>query len=275
VPKRLFDDAVARATLDVPEAPPDWLQLTGLLPPGRAGAEAWSRERELALGLVGAVRAHPLFAGGLPPPHAVSIEHALGRGGAAPVVRGEVRRVFEKDGALWLMECYPKRARESELDFKARIPFFLDWALLRLARPAGVPVHACIVIDGKHDDGWQHGFADWNREFGRAADPLAMRAELEHRVAELVAFAQRGQAAPQWYFPGTSWALVTAGPEKARECWLGMRGKKGERDYAPGYARLLAGARDFAADADFTRLFANARYLRALIDLSRPLAGDA
>jgi hypothetical protein len=65
---------------------------------------------------------------------------------------------------------------------------------------------------------------------------------------------------------------VHGGPEKARERWLGTRGNKGEREYAPGYARLLARGRDLAEGADLHVLLRNAQQLSALIDLQRPLA---
>ena len=99
--------------------------------------------------------------------------------------------------------------------------------------------------------------------------------DLERRVAGLLDFWRRAQHEPQWYFPATSWALVARGPDKAREQWAGSpRSKKAERDYAPGYARLLAGDRDFNAGADAKLLQDNAQHLRALIDLAHPL-GDA
>ena len=72
----------------------------------------------------------------------------------------------------------------------------------------------------------------------------------------------------------TSWVLVKEGPEKARERWLGTGpyGKRAERDYAPGYASLLARDNDLTVGADLKRLQDNALHLRALIDLNHPLA---
>jgi exodeoxyribonuclease V gamma subunit len=64
------------------------------------------------------------------------------------------------------------------------------------------------------------------------------------------------------------------GPDKARDQWVGARGKTAERDYAPGYARLLAGDRDFCAGTDAKLLHDNAQRLRDLIDLAHSL-GDA
>ena len=272
VAKRLFNDAVARPDQKLPDAPPDWLRLTGILPPGRAGDEAWAKELEKARRLVESVAGHELFAGGLPRAQPMRIEHAIDLGDSEPVVRGELRRIHARDGALWIMDCYPSRTAESKLDFKQRIALFLEWALLRLNEPATRPVRTCVVVDGDHDDGWQRGFEAWNAQFERPrGDVQAMLEDLERRVAGLLDFWRRAQRQPQWYFPATSWAVVTGGPDKAREQWLGARKKnEGERDYAPGYARLLAGDRDFSAGADAAALHANAVHLRRLIDLARP-----
>jgi len=170
------------------------------------------------------------------------------------------------------MECYAVGATRKEIDFKQRIPFFIEWALLRLATAAGQPVHACPIVPARCDDGWQHRFDDWQRSFERAGPTApAMLDDLARRVARLVDFWRAGQHEPQWYFPATSWAIVHGGPEKARERWLGTRNAKGERDYAPGYARLLAGERDFAEGADLAALLRNAQRLGSLIDLQRPI----
>jgi exodeoxyribonuclease V gamma subunit len=275
VARRLFFDAVAEADPAVPDAPPDWLRLTGMLPPGRVGVEAYAKERETALGLVAVASRHALFAGGLPPARTIAIEQPLVLRGGRALLRGELRRVFEKDGALWVMECYPLGVNRKELDFKQRIPFFIEWALLRLGAGAEQAVHACPIVPARCEDGWQHRFDDWQRAFEHAGSAASgMLDELARRIGHLVDFWHIGQHEPQWYFPGTSWAVVNDGPDKARERWLGTRSNKGERDYAPGYARLLAGEREFAEGADLHALLRNAQRLSALIDLQRPLAED-
>jgi len=170
---------------------------------------------------------------------------------------------------LWIMDCYPSRDDESTLDFKQRIGFFLEWALLRLATPATIPVRACLVIAGAHDDGWQHGFEAWSERFQRShGDRRAMLGDLERRVAGLLDFWRRAQRDPPWYFPASSWAAASRSQAEVREKWAGSFGKMAERDYAPGYARLLAGDRDFSDESDFAALQTNAAHLRALIDLT-------
>jgi len=272
VAKRLFTDAVARAGLQLPESPPDWLRLTGVLPPGRAGMDAWNDELRQARALVDAAATHELFAHGLPRARPLRIEHAIELGGGEALLRGELRRVYEKGDALWVMECYPGRDAESKLDFKPRIGFFLEWALVRLSQPSPQPVHACIVIAGEYD-GWQRSFDAWNARFAHAGgrDAPDMLDDLERRVAALVAFWRRAQRDPPWYLPATSWAAAQS-IDKAREKWLGSRGVRAERDYAPGYARLLLGDRDFSDGEDIAALHAAALQLRVLIDLNHPLA---
>jgi exodeoxyribonuclease V gamma subunit len=272
VAKRLFNDAVAHAGLQLPESPPDWLRLTGVLPPGRAGTDAWNDELQKARALVEAAATHELFEHGLPRARPLRIEHAIDLVDGEALLRGELRRVYEKGDALWVMECYPGRDAESKLDFKPRIGFFLEWALLRLTQASARPVRACIVIAGEYD-GWQHSFDAWNAHFVQAGgrDAADMLDDLERRVAALVAFWRHAQREPPWYLPATSWAAVHS-IDKAREKWLGTRSARAERDYAPGYARLLVGDRDFSDGEDIAALHAAALQLRALIDLNRPLA---
>ena len=50
--------------------------------------------------------------------------------------------------------------------------------------------------------------------------------------------------------------------------WTGGAQGTGERDYAPGYARLLASDRDFAAGtADLARMESDARWLADVLEL--------
>jgi len=279
VAKKLFSAAVAAPERAVPEVVPDWLRLTGLLPPGRLGDAAWLAERDKALALVKEIDNHELFAGGLPSALAPAIERLLtaGIGDARFALQGELRRAYEKNGTFWVMDVYPGKAKESDLDFKARIGFFLEWALLRLDDPDGRhAVRACAVIAGERDCRWEHSFNHWDRAFvATGSDKEAMLHELDRRVGGLVEFWLRSQRHPQWYFPATSWAAVQGGIEAAAKRWSGSTdpfGKRGEREYAPGYARLLAGEREFDAGAAADALLENAERLQSLINLALPLA---
>jgi len=269
VARRLFIESAGSGRA-LPEDAPDWLRLTGLLPPGRLGDVAWQAELEKVRALMSAVDGHPLFATALAHCEPVSIDRTLtaedARGGFH--LRGEVRRAYRSESTLWLMELYPGRNGEAALDFKARIGFFLEWALLRLADPdAAHRVRACVVVTRDHDDGWERGFNEWDDRFaGNDAGREAMLADLDARVLGLLDFWRRSQRQPQWYFPLSSWFAATKDADATRERWLGSFKLRGERDYAPGYARLLAGEREFDG-ADFEILRENALHLSGLIEL--------
>jgi exodeoxyribonuclease V gamma subunit len=248
-----------------------------VLPPGRAGDEAWIGELDAARALVAVAAQHELFAGGRPSARPLRVEQTIATAGAPTRVRGELRRVFDKNGALWVAECYLRKSGEGDLDFKSRIPFFIEWALLRLATPAQTPVRACVVLDGKPEN-WQRSFDAWEerRRNASSREAAELHADIARRVAGLVEFWRRSQFEPQWYFPVTSWTLLNENLAKARERWFGGAWKKmAERDYAPGYADLLARDNDLFEGANLVQMQANARALRALIDLDRPLKDDA
>ena len=105
-----------------------------------------------------------------------------------------------------------------------------------------------------------------------AGDDAAARAMLDAlaaRVAALLAIWQQAQQRPGRYFPRTSWAALDEKDDAARQAWEGGSFATGERDYAPGYARLLAGEANFAAGhPDMPPCSALARRLAALIDPS-------
>jgi exodeoxyribonuclease V gamma subunit len=136
---------------------------------------------------------------------------------------------------------------------------------------------SAVIAAGRdnRDDRWEHSFNHWDHTFVSAgANKEGMLQELDQRVSGLVEFWLRSQHRPQWYFPATSWAAVGGGIEAATERWKGGGGpfgKRGEREYTPGYARLLAGEREFDAGPDAEALLANALRLHALINLGLPL----
>jgi exodeoxyribonuclease V gamma subunit len=273
VSRRLFFDAVAAPEPALPEAPPDWIGLSGLLPPGRLGAAAWQRERDAAQQLLAAIADHAAFAGGLAPNHPLAIDCVVADRYA---VRGELRRVHRRGDTFWVVDVFPSMREDKDLSFKARIGLFLEWALLRLdATTAGAAVHVCAVLAGQRATQFERAFDKWDAAFVAAAAGAqreAMRRELEQRIGGVLAFWAQSQQQPQWYFPLASWAALDGEAAAVRARWLGQRGMTGERDYAPGYARLLAGEREFDDGADFAALCANATALHALTDLGQPLA---
>jgi exodeoxyribonuclease V gamma subunit len=248
VARRVFFDVLMRDGAALPEAPPAWLRLNGLLPPGRVGDAAWRAEREKVQALLERCHAHPMFAGGAPTPAPVLVDLEAG----TFRIRGELARCHRVGDTAWVFDLFPGR-REDALDFKPRIGLFVEWALLRLSDADGAHGARICALTASEDAPWQQSINDWDADFVACAQKgdreacERLLARLRERIGRLLAFWLQAQAAPAWYFPKTSWAAATA-PAKAGDTWSGGRNHVGERDYAPGYARLLAGDRDFRAD---------------------------
>lgn len=241
VGRRLFFDALGAGRFDLPELPPAWLRLSGMLPRGRLGLAAWTAERDAVNALLQAAQAHPLFASALPQRQPRALALTVGE----HTVEGALERVFATDDALWLFEAWPGKKPES-LTFRERVPLFLDWALLRLSAEPATPARVAVfTADEKVDLGVP--FNAWDDAL-HAAPPQTARAMLDAlaaRVAALLAIWRQAQHQPLPYFPRTSWAALDDKPDAARQAWEGGFAT-GERDYAPGYARLLAGEMNFA-----------------------------
>ncbi|MGN6282453.1 exodeoxyribonuclease V subunit gamma [Frateuria sp.] len=268
VPQRLFFEALENG-FELPEQAPAWLRLGGVLPPGRIGMDAWTAERAKVQTLLARAADHPLFAGALPTRTPVTLQEPV----AGLSLEGTLDRVWSTGDARWQFEVYPGKKEES-LGFRELVPFFIEWALLRLATEPSVPVYACLLTDGA-EHAWEAMFNGWD-EACRAADAgtaQAMRIDLAARVGALLELWRQAQRYPVPYFPRTSWAALDERLDKAQQAWAGSHGHPGERDYAPGYAWLLAGDADFSPDQPaFAELQAFAQRLLGLINLNVALA---
>jgi len=277
--RRLFLDAAQHGGLALPEEPPDWLRLTGLLPPGRPGQQAWLQERDKVAALIAAAQGHSLFTGAvLPPRGAIKLVLPLGRWRLA----GESNRVHRGDDADWVFDVFVRKSAsgtgrhtERELGFRERIPAFIEWAALRLSQARTRAVRLCLLTESL-DAPWQVSINDWDARYG-AADPAqaeSLRAELAERLDRLIAFWHGAQSRPPWYFPKTSWCAATGDAGKVSATFIGNGERSiGERDYAPGYAALLAGDLDFAeGSAARAQLDATAIRLHQLIQLDEASA---
>ncbi|MFK2902841.1 exodeoxyribonuclease V subunit gamma [Dyella ginsengisoli] len=264
VGRRLFFDALGAGRFDLPEQPSAWLRLGGMLPGGRLGLAAWTAERDAVNALLRAAQAHPLFAGAMPQRQPRALALSIGE----HTVEGALERVFATDDALWLFEAWPGKKPEA-LTFRERVPLFLDWALLRLAVDAATPVRVAVfTADEKADVGAPFNRWDEALQAAPAENARAMREALAARVAALLSIWRQAQRQPLPYFPRTSWAALDDKPDSARQAWEGGF-NTGERDYAPGYARLLAGEINFAdGQPQHAELQALAGQLAALIEFS-------
>ena len=222
-----------------PEEPPAWLRLGGRLPPGKAGLAAWEAERDKVRAMLGGVGGLPGFGQGQLELKSVPIDLRLGDAR----LMGRVVNVYDVPGGhrRVLLRVFDKDSL-AELGFKECVPMFLDWAVLRLQHafledPPAVRLFAVL----KGSLLCPPGTREWDERF-EAASPAArqqMLVDLEARVLKLVAWWREATAHPLRYFPKTSWQALQAKGE-ARKAWLSGRRHTGERDYAPGYARLLA-----------------------------------
>ncbi len=265
VARRLFLDALATPDRALPVEPPAWLAATGVLAPGRPGMQAWRKAVEQVEVLLAAHAAHPLFAAGRPPRTRIAIDLAVG----AWRVRGEAVRVHLAGGARWVFDAWPGKS-EDELDFGKRTALFLEWALLRLTDP-DASQGARLLAACTKGQAWQEAINAWDEAYVRDAGARgARREDLARRVQALLARWADAQERPPAYYPRTSWA-ATRDAAKIDAAWWPGHGI-GERDHAPGYARLLAGEAPFGS-GDREALIAFARDLQQLVDLRGPAAG--
>jgi exodeoxyribonuclease V gamma subunit len=275
VAPRLFHDCMDAGRAQLGEQPPDWLRHGGLWPVGRAGRRAWREQRAEVDGLLTAAGTEALFQSGAPrrAPQAVDLDI----GGLR--VQGELVRIYHNGGGDWVFDLFTRE--ESRLDFGVRIGLFLEWALLQLQHwDAPRPVQVLLLCGGGARP-WQDALNAWSAAAwaahagGDAALRASLRADLQQRIAGLLALYVQAQDQPPWYFPRTSWVAATAPHDDAAilASWLGNDHQTGERDYVPGYARLLAAGTEFApGSAPLLQLKAVADYLYQLINVDKGAA---
>ena len=248
----------------VPEDPPDWLGLTGKLPPGALGAKAWRDARKCAESMLSGIG--PLGTGAIARAPVLVRYH---QGDLA--LSGEIRDVLTTDeGArLWVFDAHAKG--EVDLDFKARVPLFLQWALLRLQATDQIDVGVSLLLKSDKPMDLRNSYERWCAQF--KSEPglrAALRAELAERVSRVLHLYRAALEDTCWYFPKTSWAALSMdGLDSVVKAWAGSEWGKGESKYAPGYAAAFARGVDVAGKLDDLR--ATAHGLAAAIDLSAPL----
>jgi exodeoxyribonuclease V gamma subunit len=291
---RLFESLLRRgAESRVPAEAPAWLRLSGLLPPGRPGVAAWAQEQARLDALLARLRQVPGFRFG--PGESETIDVAI----ADCRVSGEVHGLHPRaEGGQWLLRAFPRGSAsgdkgpllaEDEVDFRRRLPLFLDWALLRLATARGAaevqPLRVLALLDDNAGSPWIDALNAWDAALCAAAPTARARRldALQSRLLELLEHWRAGQGGRLPYLPATSWAALCVPVEAPRSdalpyterlsnsvesAWHGGEHRLGEADYSPGYARLLTGDLDTApGSADIERLLDFAHALLACITL--------
>jgi exodeoxyribonuclease V gamma subunit len=230
---QLLDRAWRDRVWEVPSTPPAWLAHSGALPAGDIGSRAYMRLRARVQPMLDAMRR---LLGDDAERISLPVDVELGD---ARLV-GLVDRVYRSaNGALHLLYTKP----DNTADFRDLIPFYIDYAALRLSGIAVTP-----------------SFLECADKKGvRTPDlvaPIAAQdiAQLRKGLSDLIRLPRDAARSPLFFFPKTSWCWTNASDDKrdadARKAWegAGPRGK-GERDYEPGYAALVARDSDFLRHA--------------------------
>lgn len=291
-------------------AAPDWIRHGGLLPPGEVGDAAWQAEVAAVRALAQRARALERFdaragAGALAVPVEVPLQEPAGAGDQGTVPRrivGTLRNVFplrgSPDGVQLVVACpNPGDAdtglkKPGDLGFRELVPAFLHWALLRLhgagEDPPG-PVRLTVLAQDEPDLAARVNA--WDAQYCAAdeARRAALADGLRGRLRGLVRLWQDGCAGRSRFHPRAAWTALARKPSGSDDetrwlqaaaaavaaTWAGSgTGGTGERDHAPGYARLLEGELVFGdPDSDpgneaLRALLREARQLAALIMLA-------
>ena len=261
LPQRLFRDAIRLSQSRLPERMPAWLEQSGLLASGVMGQRAWAGLREQIDPLLGQASGLALFANGWPRPLPVAgTERRIGERRLAVAYPD----AWLHAGAPWVLALLPAK-KLKDIDLGQRIRLFLQWALLRLdpAYADGALPLSLLAADGLVED----AYATWNLCWSDA-DAAArgeMHQHLQARVERLLALYLQAQRAPLAYFPKSSTA---AGLGRSIDAaWAGGYHQTGERDYAPGYAQVLAGQAPFDDPAQRGALIEIAQELERFLDL--------
>ncbi len=274
--RRLLLEALAQGLRSLPAEAPAWLGAQGLLPGGALGEDAWDRLVGELQPVLDRAACHPLYAGADGPElpagagFEVDVTVPLPDGGSARLA-GPLGDVAVRDGATWWQWLEPGREPKN-VDFKGRLDLFWHYALLRLSDPAiRRPVRLALLL--KSDAGLLSAdYEALERRFATARDGgdartlAAMIVDLGARLGQLVDLYRRARREAVPYWPKTSWAAATDGD--VDRAWHGDDNDSagpGERDHAPGHARLIARGHEPTRDP---RLLTEARRLAALLELA-------
>ena len=253
--RQLLDSALASRE-PPPASPSPLLLASGLLPPGRAGRMAYARERLIAVALYQAAIELPAFAADSES-QVVPLQPVAG----GMAISGLIAGLRTTPGTLWLIDFVANPKHFGELG--RQLDLLLRAALLGLSLPADGRLHVLRLAPDKQDD--------WAARLSlNGAAAHAGRGLLEQIVAVMLSHWQAAEAQPLSWFPKSSAALLE--DRDVAEAWYGDSHTRGERDWEPGYAWLLAGERQFwlPSDAAEPAFAATAASLSSLLGMPWP-----
>lgn len=274
VARRLFFDALLQQE-ELPDVSPDWLRLSGMLATGALGECAWAVEREKAALLLNNARTRVDLQAVDLKRKALRVDIAL----QGFHISGELNLLFETSQTLMVLDAFPGKEAKA-LGFRERLPFFVEWALLRLHHRNELKsiraVAICAGNAGAEDDDFVRALNSVDRHLADAGTDRAqvdcIHADIEQRLGALLRIMQSSLQQGLRYLPKTSAALLgvveAQWAETAETAWQGGDFWGGERDYAPGYAQWLLRDLSFLEQPQILAEFAHqASALQAIIML--------
>ncbi|MFZ9310565.1 MAG: hypothetical protein ACO24O_03560 [Arenimonas sp.] len=242
---------------------PDWVRLSGLLPPGALGLTAWQKEADaIQCALQGVAESAWLDADSVATVLQETVDVQIAVDDQTCRITGQIGQVYamaDNPQGRVLLRMYPNAGKgelksEADLNFGERVAVFLDWALLRLQLTDAVPVRPLLLCKAGTSE-WQDRLVQWDTDFlaTDAVQQAELRADLQRRIAWLLQHWHQAEILPPLYFSRTSWAAAQdaerTNPGKAQKVWHSDHNGGGEQSYGQGYNLLLAGDIDFEADS--------------------------
>lgn len=254
-------DGNARARLDA----------AGVLPAGSTGDIAWAELRAVVEAAFEAWQSLSRADAG--PLRVEPVTMTLG----GQIIEGRIDGVVRVADGLALVRLHAKGATirpEKDLHLGQRVPLFIEWALLRLARGAGEDAHKRVQLAllGSEPDArkpWLATIEAWDADFATAAASVQeeMLADLEARLGELREVYLDGIDAPWAWFPRAAFAIAGGGDGLSE--LQGGWAHTGEFDHGAQPARVLGlDARlDDTTSPEYHALAMTARRVSAAISL--------
>jgi exodeoxyribonuclease V gamma subunit len=250
-----------RTGLAPPEAPGALLLGAGRLPPGRPGLLAYARQREIAAALHRASAALPALAADSEP-LTLPLDIKL----ADMRVDGDSGLLYRTANSFWLLEWVDHARRFKRL--ATRLDLRLRQAAIALSLPPGSALQIVRLAPDTQDP-WAARLTLSPEQLDNARD------ELLEVLRTVVGCWRQSQTQPLAYFPEASAALFEA--RDVEQIWHGDAHQRGERDWSPGYAWLLAAEQRFwePEDPAYASFHATSQLLFGLLDRPDATASQA